>query len=500
MIEDILYNIVKDNPGQTAVIDGETTVTYLELYAQKQAFVEYLAGGLKIVKGEKIAVFLPNSVEFIISFFAIAELRAVFVPLNTHLKERELQHYIDRLNISAVITVTGLLTQWGSISKQLDEKRFVVIDTLELLLKQDENIRLEKKNADPEGKSSDDIEVLYLSTSGSTGFPKIVPRTQGNIVSGARNVAESLCITENDRFLSVVPFYHANGFSNCMFLPILKGATIVLMKKFSARKMIQVMQDENITVLFGSPFIFSVLPEVADEGYSISSVRYYLSTGAPMPYGLRKEFSNKFNHSVRQLYGSSETGTISIQLGELSGDEESVGSPLKQVDIKIINREGGELSRSETGEIIVSSPAMTKGYVGEPELNEEIFHKGYFKTGDVGRLDNNANLYISGRKKRVINASGVKVDPVEIENVLMSHDKVKDAYVIGTKNRRGMEIIKAILVAQTGCSVKDVIGYCGDILADYKIPRKVEFADEIPRDILGKVVSTFGEEKDVISS
>ena len=494
MIESILYHNAKNHPDHAAIIDGDKIVTYAELYARKQALLTHLVGNVGIKKGERVAVYLPNCIEFISSFFAIAELEAVYVPINTHLKERELHHYVNSVKISTVITHSDLLPRWGSIPNRIGENRCIGVDTLELSAHGCEPMGLENKRAKPEIDPMSETDALYISTSGSTGFPKIVPRTQGNIVSGAKNVAEALCITKMDRFLAVVPFYHANGFSNCMFLPILESATIVLMKQFSARKMLRIIQDQAITVVFGSPFIFSVMIEVVDQALSLSSVRYYLSTGAHMPLGLKKKFSNTFSGSLRQLYGSSETGTISIQLGEPSEDSGSVGMPLKSVDVKIIDKKGIELPRSETGEIIVKSPAMTKGYLDDPELNRNVFHQGYFKTGDIGSLDKLGNLHISGRKKRLINASGVKVDPVEIENVLMSHEKVIDAYVVGTKNRRGMEIIKAVLVTQHGCSIKDVIGYCGDKLADYKIPRKVEFVADISRDILGKVITTFGKE------
>jgi long-chain acyl-CoA synthetase len=275
-----------------------------------------------------------------------------------------------------------------------------------------------------------------------------------------------------------------------MFLPMMSGATIVLMRQFSARKMLRVMREENITILFGSPFIFSVISEIADEGYGVPSMRTCLSSGAPMSEDLRRTFLRKFGVNVRQLYGSSETGTVSIQLEDLPEEQGAVGRPLKAIDVKIVSRDGKELPANKTGEIIVKSPAMTKGYMAEPELNKRVFYKGYFRTGDLGMLDGHGNLHISGRKDRVINAGGVKVDPLEIEDVLVSFHKVREAVVFGVKNRRGTEIIKAIIVAQPDCKLNEVIGYCRGRLAEYKIPRLVDFRDDIPRDIMGKVVST----------
>lgn len=490
MIGRLFARIVRKNPEQIAVVDGDKRLTYQELYSQEQAFVRYLTHELKISKDERIAVLLPNCVEFIVGFFAVAEIGAVFMPLNIHLKERELQYYVEKCGITAVITNRHLHSRWNEISAEVQEGRVVIADGLDTAEEPDSDCLYETRGLDRLEQTGPDTEVLFLSTSGSTGTPKIVPRTQNNLVAGAKNVAEALGVTKEDRFLSVVPFHHANGFSNCMFLPIMSGATMVLMKEFSARKMLHVLREENITILFGSPFIFSVISEIAEEGQGVPAMRTCLSTGASMSENLRKTFFRKFGVNARQLYGSSETGTVSIQLGDGPEAEGAVGRPLKAVDVKIVSRYGKELPAYETGEIVVRSPAMTKGYVDERELNKKVFYKGYFRTGDLGVLDGHGNLLISGRKDRIINAGGVKVDPVEIERVLVSFHKVREAVVVGTKNRRGMEIIKAILVAQPDCKLSEVISYCRDRLAEYKIPRIVDFRDEIHRDIMGKVMPT----------
>ncbi len=488
MIENIFNSTVCKDPEQIAVVDEQGSFTYQELYVKKQEFVRFLKNDLKINSGERLAIFLPNCVEFIYSFFAIAEIGAIFMPLNIHLKERELQYYVDKYHITAVITNSSLHSRWNVVSHHLQEVRLVIIDELKINEHYNIDPVSEMDDCDVSEKTCSDTEALYLSTSGSTGTPKIVPRTHANMIAGAKNVAEALGVTQKDKFLSVVPFFHANGFSNCMFLPMMQGATIVVMKQFSARKMLHILREEGITILFGSPFIFSTITEIAEEVFSFSSVRLCLSTGAPMPEAVRKNFYCKFGFKVRQLYGSSETGTISIQLGDLPEDEKSLGKPIKTVDVKIINKDGKALPPHESGEIMVRSPAMTKGYVGEPKLNAEAFYNGYFRTGDIGMFDGKGSLYISGRKKRVINASGVKIDPVEIENVLVSFHKVREAFVVGVKNRRGMEIIKAILVAHPDCKISEVIGYCKHKLADYKIPRLIDFRDKIPKNIMGKVV------------
>jgi long-chain acyl-CoA synthetase len=508
MIGSLFARIVSENPEHVAVVDGDKRLTYQELYSREKAFVRYLINEFKINKDERVGALLPNCVEFMVAFLAVAEIGAVFMPLNIQLTERELQYYMVKCGITALIVNSQYHGRWIEICGKSRERRIVTADRPDATKGPENNSLYEARALDRLEENSPDTDVLFLSTSGSTGRPKIVPRTQNNLVAGAKNAAEAIGVTREDRFLSVknaaeaigvtredrflsvVPFHHANGFCNCMFLPMMSGATVVMMKEFSARKMLDILQKENITVFFGSPFIFSVISEIAEKGQGIPVMRACFSSGAPMSEDLRKTFFRKFGIKIQQLYGSSEMGTVSIELGDEPEAQGSVGRPLKAVDVKIVSRGGKELAAYETGEIIVKSPAMTNGYIDEPELNKTAFDNGYFRTGDFGMLDACGFLHISGRKDRVINAGGVKVDPVEIENVLLSFHKVKEAFVFGIKNRRGMEIIKAIIVAQADCKLNEVMGYCKGRLADYKIPRIVDFRDEIPKDMMGKVLPT----------
>ena len=165
-----------------------------------------------------------------------------------------------------------------------------------------------------------------------------------------------------------------------------------------------------------------------------------------------------------------------------------MGRLIRGVDLRVVNQYGKALPADEIGELIVKSPAMTKGYWGEPELNSRSFCNGFFRTGDLGRIDAQGRLYITGRKKRLVNVAGVKVDPVEVENVLLSFDGVKEAFVFGVVSKRGTEFIKAIIVAEKECSLADIIEYCKVRLADYKVPRIVDFRDRIPGNILKKTL------------
>ena len=266
----------------------------------------------------------------------------------------------------------------------------------------------------------------------------------------------------------------------------------MLMREFSPRSMLDVLEQEEITVLIGSPFIFSSLCDCADKAYDFPAMRYCLSAGAPLPAQLKKNFYDTFGIKVREHYGASETGPISVQF-EDADEIGAVGKPLNNVRVRILDEEGRQLPPDVTGEVFVSSTSMIKGYLNEPELSSEAFPGGYFRTGDFGMLDSEGNLYIVGRNKAIINSAGIKIDPAEIRNTLLLYPKVKDAYVTGVKNRRGMEVIKALIVAHPDCTAKEILIFCRDRLAAFKIPRLIEFIDTIPVDVMGKVIRSLVE-------
>jgi long-chain acyl-CoA synthetase len=487
MIQDIFSQTAGKYSGKNAVTDGEIKLTYDELFLRKERMKEYFIHELHLQKTNKMALFLPNCTDFICAFFAATDIGAIAIPLNIHLKEKELQYYINKCEINTVITHGNLMSHWGKIPSQMKGVIFLPADQLTF---HNQNLKpgfLQKSEHHFAKTHSPDSEVLYLCTSGSTGRPKIIPKTHALLNAGAINLGKALAITSKDRFLAVAPFFHANGFENCMLLPILRGASIVLMTHFSPRDMLELLEKEKITVLIGSPFIFSSLTDVADKNYNFPSIRFCLSAGAPLPGALKKIFFNKFGLTLREHYGSSETGPLSVQLEDCHEDG-TVGKPFDKVKVKIVDDNGRELASGKAGEVLIRSNSMIKGYLDEPELTKESFSGGFFRTGDFGMLDLNGNIHIIGRKKMIINTAGIKIDPVEIRNVLLSCSKVKDAFVTGVKNRRGLEMVKAIVVAESNCTVNDIVIFCKERLADYKIPRIIEFRDKIPSDVMGKVM------------
>ncbi len=225
------------------------------------------------------------------------------------------------------------------------------------------------------------------------------------------------------------------------------------------------------------------------EPGDISSLKLVISAGAPLSEHIFRAFHSKFGIYPRQLYGSTETGVISINLGD-SIEERfgSVGRAVKNVEVLILDDNGQEVQSGQVGEIAVKSPSMTTGYYGLPEETAAVFKNGYYFTGDLGRIDPKGYIYIVGRKKLFINISGNKVDPGEVENVLTSHPLVKEAAVLGVSDDKGGELVKSVLVTEDDVESGEIMEYCSDRLAGYKVPRIVEFVNELPRSPSGKVL------------
>jgi long-chain acyl-CoA synthetase len=330
--------------------------------------------------------------------------------------------------------------------------------------------------------------VLYLTTSGSTGRPKIVPRTHRNLIAGGNAVAEALGTQPGHRFLSVVPFHHANGFATCMFLPLASGAVSVIQRKPLPAAIAATIRRERAQVLVGSPVLFSLLADHGPQPDDLASVELYISSGAPLPQDIASLWLERYGRPIRQLYGSSETGTISIE-PEGGSQPGCVGRPIRGVSLRILDSGGAPAEPGSSGEIAVKGPAMMAGYVDNEGLNRQAIVDGYFRMGDTGRIRPDGLLWIDGRSKRWINSGGVKVDPVEVEQVLLQLPAVMQCRVHPGTDSRGFETISCRIALRPGhaCSRPDIIVHCRQHLAEYKIPRVIEFVLPAEADLTGKI-------------
>ncbi|MBD6620276.1 long-chain fatty acid--CoA ligase [Komarekiella sp. 'clone 1'] len=499
MLEKRLIEVVKKYPDKTAIAYDKLRISYQELYANIKNLSTYLKT-IGIAQGDCIALVLPNSPEFAIAFYATAKLNAIVLPINPLLKEEELSFYIIDSNPSAIITNSDGADISRKIISKIDKKIELIIlnDTCLLTKEVDNSIIIESTST-----FKDD--VLYQYSSGSTGRPKRVCRTQNNLYNEVINFTETTNISPADNILCIVPLYHAHGLGNCLLAAIHNGATLVILEQvshqgktievpfvFRRSRVLELIDKEKITILPAVPYIFNTLAETPDDTQvDVSTLKLCFSAGNFLSKDIFDKFLQRFGIPVRQLYGCTEAGSIAINLDtNLKNTYSSVGCPLKNIDIKIIDDAAKELPTGSIGELVIKSQALTRGYCNNPELNQQVFQDGSFFTGDLGKKDEVGRIYITGRKQIFIDTGGYKVDPLEIENILTTHNQVKEAVVVGIKGLFAGEIIKAVIVPQNQniCDEKCILSYCKDRLADFKVPKIIEFRDEIPKSPLGKVL------------
>jgi acyl-CoA synthetase (AMP-forming)/AMP-acid ligase II len=290
------------------------------------------------------------------------------------------------------------------------------------------------------------------------------------------------------RMLSVAPFYHAFGFHSCMVLPLLHGATAVLLPSFTPASLGAVVARERIQFLMASPFIYAMLLEKGVSRDSFASVEVAVSSGARMSPDLLCRCADRLGLRVLQLYGTSETGALAIESPGVPVQTGVAGHPIRSVEIRILDEHGHGLGPGCTGEVAVRGPGVMTGYVGEPDLNREVFLDGFFRTGDLGKLDPSGVLILSGRCQAILHVGGIKVDPAEIEEVLLEMPEVRDCVVHGVHDERQGEIVAAVIAVRPGCALgrQAVVAHCRQRLAEFKIPRRIELVDSIPVEVTGK--------------
>lgn len=337
-----------------------------------------------------------------------------------------------------------------------------------------------------------ETDVLQGFSSGSTGAPKRILRTQANLAEEARHFTTAVGLGAGDVILATVPFFHAHGLGNCVQAAVRSGATL-LIREFEPRPVLQALADERVTVVPGVPFMFRMLAETrTDAAPALASLRLPFTAGAPLPGAVFEAFEQRFGLQIRQLYGCSEAGSVTMNLEpDVSQTRETVGAALPGVDLAVFEETGGRCAPGQEGEIAFASPALGRP-VGDG--HGDAFRGGRFFTGDLGRLDPAGRLTITGRKKLYISTAASKVDPVEVEQCLAAHPAVEEVVVLGVASRGGDEIVKAVIVApdvtesERAALRRDLVTRCRERLAPFKVPRQVEFRAEIPRTPLGKVL------------
>ena len=521
-------------PGQTALIYYGTKISYATLSTLANRFALALQR-LGIQKGDRVAIALPNIPQYPIAFYGALKAGAVVVPTNPLYTEREMQHQLADSGARTVVMldmyypvvratrentdlehiiitkasdflppILRLLFPLSQRKTKLPEPRLTaqelrddaMLTNMADLLKPHAKGDVEVSNL-PTLAGGDDLAVLQY-TGGTTGLSKGAMLTHRNLLSNAFQTRRWTPKARDGQEISlcVAPFFHSYGLTVGMNLSIYAAATMVLLPKFSAKEVVKTIARYRPTMFPGIPTMYvAIMREVKGRADQVSSVKYCISGAAPLPAKVQEDFERLSGGKVVEGYGLSETSPVThcnpLNENCVNG---SVGLPLPNIDAIIMDGETGkQMPPGEIGEIMVKGPNVMQGYWNRQQETEAIFHDGWMHTGDLGYMDEKGYFYIADRSKDLIVASGFNVYPREVEEVLYSHEAIQEAAVVGVPDEYRGENVAAVVVLKAGFTPSDevrasIIAHCKRELTAYKVPKIVEFRDNLPKSLIGKVL------------
>ena len=452
-----------DHPAMIDAATGETT-TYADL-ANKVDATAALLEEEGIGRGDVVALVGPNSAQWAIAYHAILRAGGVVTPMNPLLTPEERGR------------------QEGNSGAKL-----LIDDAPSLVAKAKPGAKPAEVEAEPE-----DLAVLPYS-SGTTGLMKGVMLTHRNLVANIEQAWSSMPIAEDDVLVGVLPFFHIYGQTVVLNLGLAKGSTIVTMQRFDCDELMDLMEEHGVTWLHvAPPVILQLATHTNVEGRDFSKLKLIISGAAPLDAELSGRAEAKIGAPIRQGYGMTELSPVShkSRLARVAETPPgSVGALIPNTEARLIDPETEEdVAEGEEGEIWIRGPQVMKGYLNNDEATAEtLVDDGWLRTGDIARIDENGFTFIVDRLKELIKYKGYQVPPAELEAVLVSHPKVKDAGVIGVPMDDGGEAPKAFVVVDDGVEADELLAYVAERVAPYKKVRELEFVDEIPKSASGKIL------------
>lgn len=510
---DFLEQAANRYPDNTAIIFQNHELTYGELKERVDRIATALHE-LGIKKGSRVAIMLPNCPQLVISYYAIMRLGAIAVMVNPMYTERELAYILKDSGVATLIyydkmqpKVMNLLADTAieillatSVQQYLalghDLNQAVGGGGVKEILSF-EQLLVKSLPTPPEVALDIDEDIVVLQyTGGTTGVVKGAMLTHRNLAGNVIQTRHWLRELRDgqERFFCVLPFFHIFAMTTCMNLSVYLASTMILIPRLEAMNLLKQIVMYQPTVFQGVPSLYVAVianPEV--KKYDLSSIRVCLSGGAPLPAEVQQRFEAVTGAKLVEGYGLTEASPVT-QCNPLNNQkvDGSIGLPIPNTEIKIVDLETGsqELPIGAVGELCIRGPQVMKGYWQMPEETAKVLRHGWLYTGDIARLDEKGFTYIVDRKKDLVISMGYNIYPREVEEVIYGHPKVKEAAVIGIKDRTRGEVLKAFIVLHEGEEARrdEIIKYCRQHLTQYKIPKKVEFRKELPKSTVGKVL------------
>jgi len=490
----MLEETAKHYRGKTAIALGDRRLSYAELDEASNKIANALIK-MGVSKGDRVAMLLSNSPEFAVIYFGIIKIGAIAVPLDTKYKVGELASLFDDSQPKVLVTESPFLEPLVPILPGFEYMEHVIDLSLRhegRFLSYQEIMATSsarKVKVDPE--SEDIASIAY--TSGPTFRPRGVMLSHQSLATGATISGDGFRQTDEDVVvLFALPLHHVVGLEAVLLTSISKGSTVVMLPGLSINGLIGIIEKRGATIFMGVPFIFILMVRMAEEEgikHDLSSLRLCCAGGAPVPTNIMKRFKRRYGLDIVQFWGLTEaTAYLTFQPVDGTGKLGSTGKALPGWEVKIVDDNGKELPPNQPGEIIVRGPIM-KGYYNNPRVTAETIRDGWLHTGDIGRVDEDGELFILGRKKEMIIAKGQNIYPSDIEDVLYTHPKVAEAAVVGIPDELRGEVIRAIISLKAGevATEQEIKRFCLEHIANYKVPKQVIFLDSLPKTATGKI-------------
>jgi len=472
-------------PNRTALVFEDESWSYARLDHDCGRAARVLAN-LGIDRGDRVALWLPNSPAFVFAYFGALKLGAVVVAINPQLKAGETGFLLGD-STARILVTTAALADSAPEAISLPE-RVLVTEEAAADMNSLAYLMGAAEPWDTGVTMNPDEPAAILYTSGTTGFPKGAVLTHGNIVTNGRACVAAFGLTPGDRVLLCLPIYHCFG-QNAALNPCFEaGATLLLHRQFGPAAIAQSVAGEAATVFFGVPTLYDVLLEQA-EAPDWQGVRQFISAAFTLPPTLAVAWQSRFGRPIQSGYGLTETCLCCFDR-DPTGASGSVGTPLEGVEVKVIAADGQDATPGEIGELAVRGANVMPGYWNRPQATTEAFRNGWFLTGDIGCRDEVGGFRIVDRVKDMVNVGGVKVYPSEVEAVLARHPAVAEAAVYGVTDSLLGERVAATVVLRTDQIVPlaDLLDFCARHLAGFKLPVEIEAVEVLPKSPTGKIL------------
>lgn len=458
------------------------------------------AGTLKALgaqKGDHIAVLIPNSVEFLYAWFGSMRGGFTAVTINTLLKADELEYILNDSDAEILVTTPQFRKNLEAVWPRLTKLKHTILTAPDDSYPDAKILGAEMEKSAPYADrsltASDKASMIY--TSGTTGHPKGVVLTHGNILYDSYVCHQMIDLAEADTALCIMPLFHVNAQIASMMSTLWAGASVVLEEGFKPRSFIDTLEKYRCTTFSGVPTIYNFLNELKEaEGQDLSFLKACICGAAPMPVEVFNKFEAKFKGKIIEGYGLSE-GTCVSSLNPMHGKRKigSIGLSIPGQEMGIVSANISDknvfLADGEIGEIVIRGPNMMTGYYKKDEANRSTIIDGWLHTGDLGQRDSEGYYYITGRKKEMIIQGGENIYPKEIEEVLYKYEPVSECAIVGIPDKSYGEVVGAFIILKEGASAeaKDIRTYLREKIANYKMPKVIDFVTAFPKTATGKI-------------